>query len=280
VRALGIDVGVGKGLDLVLMDERRVPLQVVPRVGLDRLPGLIGELAPDAIAIDSPPGWAQRGGSRLTERTLAEFNIHSFNTPAASRGRGVRFYEWMEVGFRVFRAAAKAGFPRYAAGDPRGTAMEVFPHGSATVLTGCLRPKGIGKRTWREGVLRSQGVPTDELRSPDLIDAGLCALTGLLALQGKHFAPGDPREGAIVLPVVTLPARPYLACVEEVVIPATPLFRFCGCGDPECQELTRAEFAPGHDAKRKSMLWRLAREGGDAADELRRRGWELPPEVR
>jgi hypothetical protein len=39
VRALGIDVGVGKGLDLVLIDERRVPLRVVPRVGLDRLAG-------------------------------------------------------------------------------------------------------------------------------------------------------------------------------------------------------------------------------------------------
>lgn len=280
MRALGIDVGVGKGLDLVLMDERRVPLRVVPRVGLDRVAGLIDEMAPDTIAIDSPPGWAQRGGSRLTERTLAEFNIHSFNTPAAARGKGVPFYEWMEVGFRVFRAAAKAGFPRYAAGDPRGTAMEVFPHGTATVLMGCLRPKGVRKGTWREGVLRSQGVLTDELRSEDLIDAGLCALTGLLALQGKHFAPGDPREGAIVLPVVTLPARPYLACVEEAIVAATPLFRFCDCGDPDCQELTRAEFAPGHDAKRKSMLWRLAREGRDATDELRRRGWELPPEVR
>ena len=62
MRALGIDVGVGKGLDLVLIDERRVPLDVVPRVGLDRLLGLLDELAPDAIAIDSPPGWAQRGG--------------------------------------------------------------------------------------------------------------------------------------------------------------------------------------------------------------------------
>jgi predicted RNase H-like nuclease len=256
VRALGIDVGVGKGLDLVLMDERRVPLRVVPRVGLERLAGLIDDLTPDVIAIDSPPGWASRGTSRLTERTLAELNIHSFNTPAAANGRGIPFFEWMEVGFRVFRTAARAGFPRYAAGDPRGTAMEVFPHGSATVLTGCLRPKGVRKRTWREGVLRAHGVQTDELRSADLVDAGLCALTGLISLQGKHFAPGDPREGVIVLPVVTLPARPYLACSEEAVVAATPLFHFCGCGDPGCQELTRAEFAPGHDAKRKSMLWR------------------------
>lgn len=280
MRALGIDVGVDKGLDLVLIDERRVPLGIVPRVGLYQLPGLFAELAPDAIAIDAPPGWATSGGSRLTERTLAELNIHTFNTPAAANGKGHAFYGWMEVGFRVFRAAAEAGFPRYAAGDPAGTAMEVFPHGSATVLTGCLRPRRVRKRAWREGVLRAQGVRTDELRTGDLVDAGLCALTGLLALEGKRFSPGDPREGVIVLPAVTLPARPYLACEEETPFVGTPLFRFCACGDPGCQELTRSEFAPGHDAKRKSMLWRLAREGRDATQELRRRGWELPPEVR
>jgi hypothetical protein len=44
--------------------------------------------------------------------------------------------------------------------------------------------------------------------------------------------------------------------------------------------MTAAEFAPGHDAKRKSLLWKLAREGEEALDELRRRGWEVPPEAR
>jgi predicted RNase H-like nuclease len=280
VRALGIDVGVAKGLDLVVIDERRVPLRVEPGIAVDRLGRVIGEVEPDVIAIDSPPSWATSGGSRLTERQLLECNIHSFNTPAAATGRGHRFYAWMETGFRVFRAAEKAGFPRYGAGEPGGTAMEVFPHATATVLAGCLRPKAVGKRTWRARVLSAQGVPTGDLRSGDLIDAGLCALTGLLALQGKHFAPGDPKEGVIVLPVVTLPATPYRACTEQGPIAEAPLFRFCACGDPDCNELTRSEFAPGHDAKRKSMLWRLARDGRDATDELRRRGWALPPEVR
>jgi predicted nuclease with RNAse H fold len=284
VRALGIDVGVAKGLDLVLMDDRRVPVHVEARVALGSVYRLITEMEPDVVAIDSPPSWATAGRSRLTERTLAEFNIRTFATPSRVRGNGNPFYDWIEVGFRVFRAAARAGFARYAAGDPRGTAMEVFPHATATVLRGFLRPKGIGKRAWREGVLVGQGVSTGRLSSPDLIDAGLCALTGLLALQGKHFAPGDPREGVIVLPVVTLPARPFVSFRQDTTSSATadgsPLFRFCGCGDPGCQELTRAEFAPGHDAKRKSMLWRLAREGRDATDELRRRGWQLPPEVR
>jgi predicted RNase H-like nuclease len=209
VRALGIDVGIGKGLDLVLLDGRRAVERALPRVPLRKLTGLIRELEPDAIAIDAPPGWAIRGGSRMTERLLAEFNIQTFRTPSATTGRGHRFYGWMRVGFRVFRAASRAGFPRYAAGDPRGTAMEVFPHATATVLAGCLRPKAVPKKPWRQGVLRANGVPVDRLTSADLVDAGLCALTGILALQGKHFAPGDPREGVIVLPVVTLPARPF-----------------------------------------------------------------------
>jgi predicted RNase H-like nuclease len=282
VRALGIDVGVGKGLDLVLLDERRAPVRVMARVGVERIADAIQEMAPDVIAIDAPPAWAVDGRSRLTERVLAERNIRTFATPNRVRGTGNPFYDWMEVGFRVFRAAARAGFPRYAAGDPRGTAMEVFPHASATVLRGFLRPKGIGKKAWREGILVAQGVRTDQLTSIDLIDAGLCALTGLLALQGKRFAPGDPKEGVIVLPVVTLPAARFAPLRHDTSVAepqVSALFRYCGCGTPGCQELTRAEFAPGHDAKRKSMLWRLARDGRDAIDELRRRGWTVPPEI-
>jgi predicted RNase H-like nuclease len=282
VLALGIDVGVGKGLDLVAVDEQRVPVYVLPKVGLEQVAHSIRELEPDVIAIDAPPAWARDGRSRLTERILAERNIRTFATPTRARGKGNPFYDWMEVGFRVFRAAARVGFPRYAAGDPRGTAIEVFPHASATVLGGFLRPKSIGKKAWREGILVAQGVRTDRLTSMDLIDAGLCALSGLLALQGKRFAPGDPKEGVIVLPVVTLPARPFAPFRPDTSssVPATStLFRYCGCGAAGCQELTRGEFAPGHDARRKPMLWGLTRDGRDAVDELRRRGWKMPPEI-
>jgi predicted RNase H-like nuclease len=250
-------------------------------VGIDRLGLLIGELQPDVIAIDAPPAWAPNGSSRLTERLLAQCNIHAFNTPSARAGAGHPFYAWMEVGFEVFEVAAAHGYERYRAGAPRGTAMEVFPHASAAVLSGCLPPKGARKREWRTRVLRAQGVAVDELTTTDRVDAALCALTGLLALGGKRFAPGDPKEGVIVLPSVSLPARPYRACPPEAEDAGTiPLFRECACADPGCHELTRTEFAPGHDAKRKSMLWARAREGRDATEELRRRGWELPPEMR
>jgi hypothetical protein len=44
--------------------------------------------------------------------------------------------------------------------------------------------------------------------------------------------------------------------------------------------MTAREFAPGHDAKRKSALWALARSGQEAVEELERRGWAPPPEMR
>jgi predicted RNase H-like nuclease len=282
VRALGVDVGASrKGLDVVLLDDSRRPLRIVSRVPIERLGLLIRELGPDVIAIDAPPAWAPNGSSRLTERLLAEVNIHAFNTPSARDGRGHPFYAWMEVGFEAFRVAGARGFPRYRAGNPRGTAMEVFPHGSAAVLAGCLPPKGAPKKPWRARILTAHGVPVAELTTADRVDAALCALTGVLALEGRRFAPGDPKEGVIVLPVATLPARPYRPAPVEAHDDSTiPLFRECACGDPACHELTRTEFAPGHDAKRKSHLWASARSGVTAIDELRRRGWAIPPEMR
>ena len=120
---------------------------------------------------------------------------------------------------------------------------------------------------------------TDELTSIDRIDAALAALTGLLALEGKRFAPGDPQEGVIMLPVNTLPARPFRQAAR-IPNDVAPLFNYCACGDPGCDALVRGEFAPGHDAKRKAMLWRRAREGQGAIEELEERGWKLPPEMR
>ena len=54
----------------------------------------------------------------------------------------------------------------------------------------------------------------------------------------------------------------------------------CACGDTACHARTSREFAPGHDAKRKSQLWDQARRGAQAREELQRRRWELPPELK
>ncbi|HXF37000.1 MAG TPA: DUF429 domain-containing protein [Actinomycetota bacterium] len=281
MRSLGIDVGDDrKGYDLVLLDEDLLPRARHRGVGTEQLAALLRALRPDVVAIDSPPAWARDGaGSRRTEEEIAALGIRCFRTPPGSVGRDHPFYGWMRNGMRAFAVADREGYPRYRGGDARGTAIEVFPHATAVVLAGCLPPRRVNKRAWRAEVLRMAGVAVKELPSLDQVDAALAALTGLHALRGDCFAPGDPREGLIVLPRRAIPARLPRAVLRPDEGAQGWFFRPCGCGDPACHALTRSEFAPGHDAKRKALLWRLAREGREAALELRRRGWELPPDV-
>jgi predicted nuclease with RNAse H fold len=278
VRALGIDVGVGKGLDLVVLDERRAPYPVIGHASLDDVARVVREYRPDVVAVDAPPTWAANGKSRLTENELARLNIHAFRTPSPDHGTGPRF-DWMRAGMDVFALVGTLGYPLYAGGSFQGRAIEVFPHASAAVLAGCLRPKALTKRTWRQRVLRMQGVRTDDLTTLDRLDAGLAALTGLLALEGYHTHLGDLKEGVIVVPVRALAPKYRPGTIADDG--SAQLFTWCACGEAGCdrQVPEGREFAPGHDAKRKSMLWRRAREGRDAIEELTRRRWDLPPEM-
>lgn len=283
VRALGIDVSHSRGLDLVLLDEDRTIIETHRKVRPGELSALILGMSADVVAIDSPPSWGLSGGSRLTERELRAFGIHAYGTPSDPKKADSAFYDWMRVGMKTFEAAEGAGFSRYRNGSARGHAMEVFPHASAVVLAGCLPPKSATKQRWRRQVLKANGVASEELRSLDQVDAALAALTGIYALKGRLTALGDPKEGVIVLPSHSLPASAYRRSSKppepdpQMHLPGlTP----CGCGDPACSALTQGEFARGHDSKRKAWLWDEARGGEDAVDELRRRGWELPPEIR
>jgi hypothetical protein len=274
VRSLGIDVGGRrKRLDLVLLDDRRQPFPILSRVDVEDVTRLILELRPDVVAIDSPPGWGADGmGSRETERQLAMLGIRSFNTPGRDRGVGNPFYDWMQVGFEVFRAAAEAGFPRFDGRAVRGSAIEVFPHATETVLAGCLPPLGSNKKAWRTRLLRSQGVGVADLRTLDHVDAAMAALTGLIALELRSpFAPGVPKEGVIVLPT-RVPTGPYARCDAPVADDAPALITFCACG---CGAEVRPgrEFRSGHDAKLKAQLVRAMRTGEAARRELERRKW-------
>ncbi len=279
MRSLGIDVGgVRKNLDVVLIDERRVPHPVRSGVRPEDVGRLIEELGPDIVAIDSPPAWAKAGNrSRATERQLAALHIQSFNTPAREHGEGKAFFEWMRVGFRVFDAAARRGYPRYRGGEPKGTAIEVFPHASEAVLANCLRPDSITKKAWRLRILRTEGVRVADLRTIDQVDAAVAALTGLIALDGRHFAPGDPAEGVIVLPTWSV-SGPFLLCADPGDRDDGTLFRYCACGCGTQVKPPR-EFAKGHDGRHKSMLWDRVREGRRAEKELERRTWKKPVEL-
>jgi predicted nuclease with RNAse H fold len=283
MRALGVDVSVRRGLDLVMLEDSPEPAALRSDVMPEALPDLIRELRPDVIAIDSPPAWGVGGGSRRAEQDLRRLGIQSYGTPSDPRKGDNAFYAWMKVGFRAFAACQAAGFSVYRGGSPRGRAMEVFPHATAVVLGGCLPPAAVPKHTWRVSVLRAQAIDVVPLRTADLIDAALAAVTGLLALRGEYLAVGEPDEGVIVLPTRTLPPHPYRRCTQPPA-PAPQLtlpgLSPCACGDAECHAMTSREFAPGHDAKRKSQLWDQARRGEEARAELKRRGWEEPPELK
>ena len=186
----------------------------------------------------------------------------------------------MTVGFAAF-GALEESFPRYRGGSVKGTAIEVFPHATAVVLAGCLPPKGVPIHAWRRQVLRARRASSRRrCRSVDQVDAALAALTGRYALERRFSAPGDPREGQIVVPAARRcpPARTGGCAPRRRPRSASRRCRAmsaCACGDPACSAMTASEFAPGHDAKLKSALWALARSGQEAVDELQRRGWAL-----
>ena len=261
MRALGVDVGgPNKGLDVVALDEDLTIVEHRAHVPVYGLSAMLGELVPDVIAIDSPPALALSGSSRKAERDLGSIGIHSYATPSERERLDEPFYTWMKVGFEAYGAASACGFPRYARGPVRGTAVEVFPHATVTVLKGCLPPARASKRAWRSAELSARGVGAEALTSVDQIDAGLAALTGLLALQGEFCGVGDPVEGVIVLPAGPSQIQhPYTRCPGEPT------------GDDEPSP---------DDDRRRSLLWTRVRIGRQAERELSSRGWELPPEMR
>ena len=277
MRALGVDVGGGrKGLDLVVMHTDRTVVLTEARADLDDVRSVLREVRPQVVAIDSPPAWNAGAKSRRTERQLAELGISTFPTPSAAGGEKP-FFDWMKAGMAVFALAAELGYPLDTTGRRGRRAIEVFPYGSAVVLSGGLKPHGMRTKDWRERILRAHGVATDALRTQDQVDAALAALTGVLVHGGHATFLGDDSEGVIVLPV-SAPLtryRPGPAPAED----DDRLFRYCTCGCGR-QVVPPREFVSGHDGRHKSMLWGRVREGRRAEQELKRRRWEPPPEVR
>ena len=198
-RSMGIDVAMpGKGLDVVVMDQSRALLGHYRRVPTPDLPSLIAQWQPACIALDSPPAFATRG-RRRTESFVTSLGLSLHTTPDGTAPDTFPG-PWMREGHRVFKQAAECGFPLYAGTEFAGSAFEVYPYGSAVVLSGGLRPPGLKHAEWRREVLRAAGVEVVALVGQDQVDAALAALTGLYALEGRACWEGDPAEGVIVLP--------------------------------------------------------------------------------
>jgi predicted nuclease with RNAse H fold len=189
VIALGVDIGVTKGCDVVMLAASLVARPVGRvRTGAE-FRALLDDLSPDAVAIDAPPRWAT-DGRRRCERELTRRAINLFTTPDEATGTANPFYTWMHVGFEMFDVAREY--------EP----LETFPHAIAVVINGCL-PKD-GKRSSRVAALHAVGVDTRALRTIDQIDAALCAYTAWCSIKGAVVSVGDDVDGRITLPGAAL----------------------------------------------------------------------------
>lgn len=199
--SLGIDVGgIRKGYDLVLLDDARQVAQAQRHVALEALRGHIEAWRPDVVCIDSPPGWAV-GAPRATEAAVLALGLSLYRTPWAEDKKTHAFYAWMLSGFEAFAVAGEAGYAKYDGGaSVQGRTLEVFPHATASVLLSARRPQSVRKHVWRRGLLVAMGVDEAVLLGNDQCDAALCALAGLIALEGTFCWAGEPSEGVIVLP--------------------------------------------------------------------------------
>src|SRR5687768_12497341 len=98
MKALGVDVGLRKGLDLVLLDEDRRVLDLAPKLPHERFREVVLDWAPDAVAIDSPPRWATPAGMRETERLVRRLGIQLYATPEEAKRSIKGFHDWMIAG--------------------------------------------------------------------------------------------------------------------------------------------------------------------------------------
>ena len=199
--SLGVDVGgPRKGLDVVLLNEDIQVLDYRRRVASTDLIRQIQLWNPDVIAIDSPPAWAT-GAERKTETEVRRRGFHLYQTPWQEEKKSHKFYGWMLQGFLAHASAQEAGYPLFGGGTSVfGQTLEVFPNATAGVLSGGLRTSNLDKKIWRRRILDAHVPDSRMLTSADQVDAGLAALTGLMALEGCFCYLGEPREGVIVLP--------------------------------------------------------------------------------
>lgn len=210
-----MDVSVRRGLDVVVLDGRRLVEAPRARQTPADLEELLRRLLPEAVAIDSPPAWGVRGTSRRAERELIALGLPCFRTPSDPGLQAHPFYAWMFAGHAAFAAAARAGYPCFTGGaEGRGRALEVFPHGAAVALAGHRPSAGTArrpaaKRRWRAAVLAAAGIDVTALRTLDAVDAALAALVAVIVAEGgPWFCLGQPDEGCVVLPGRP-PAEPY-----------------------------------------------------------------------
>lgn len=204
---LGIDVGgARKGFHAVALDvSREVVGEPLRLATAAEIGPFIARLNPTVVAIDAPCRWSANK-SREAERALARAGVRSFCTPSRARAQqNLTFFGWMFQGEAAF-AAAIATHPHYDGGKTvRGHTIEVFPNATTIALTGQPNPRDISKNQWRRALLKAQGIDPVQFTNIDHVDAALCALTGLVALESGFTAYGEQAGGFLIAPGAPAP---------------------------------------------------------------------------
>jgi predicted nuclease with RNAse H fold len=196
--ALGVDVGL-HFVDVVVLDGATVEHR---RVAADGFAAVLEEARPAIVGIDSPAGWAARGGARASETALIAAGIRCFRTPTADRVSS-SFYDWVRTGHAVFATCVAHGFAVGRAlplASP--CAIEVFPHATALALLDApyATKRPVDKLTARRSALARAGIAVPERWSIDAVDAALAAYTARAARAGDVRAYGDEEEGQVFVP--------------------------------------------------------------------------------
>ena len=241
-----------------------MPLEVRSHVASRGGRRLIGELRPDVVAIDSPPRWAATGRSRRTERELAALQHpvvqHAVGGARDAATRSSRGWRW---GSRC-SGRGRARVPDLRRRRP----PKREPWRSSPTRPPWCWPapaaEGVAKRAWRErraagagGANRRAHLDRPGRRRARRADGA----AGARRAGGSR--PGDP-DGGRDRAAGELAARPRRTGVRPNA--PEPPRRRCSTTVRAATRRARSWCAgssrPGHDAKRKSMLWtRRAREG-------------------
>ncbi len=200
-----------------LVEQRSAVVAVNAPSGVSR--GLVRERMKKKMVTPRP---IQRVEMRVAEFELRERGIHIAGT---SSNEGSCF-EWMKVGFELYRKLKKMGFKKYPQNDSVHQVLETNPHACFCVLAGQipLAKPSLEGRLQRQLILYERGIrikdpmdffeeitryklskgvwPTELLYSPEQLDALAAAYTAWLAANKPENIStiGIPKEGLIVLP--------------------------------------------------------------------------------
>ena len=175
----------------------------------EQILSFVEEHHPQVVAIDAPLSLPlglccleescpcrplREGKGRECERQLSRLGISSYYTTKRSIIK--------EMVYRGLKIAKKLS-------ERRWPFIEVYPYGSKVRLFGKLPPKTTCQgRALLQGHLQRCGIQIsfggEKLLSHDLLDALVATYTGYLYARGETEALGDPQEGLLHLPRLSL----------------------------------------------------------------------------